>query len=82
MRFDNVELATRPEITVQYNDLASRPCTVSVCEWANGEGWDIVVRDHQGAERTIPLADDDLRAVNAAVTMLGLRPEEEGDGQS
>lgn len=80
MHFDKVEYARRPEVTVQHEDIGGRPCSVSVCEWANGEGWDVAVRDSAGQERLVSLHADELRALNAAVTMLDLRPEEDDRG--
>ena len=77
MQFDNVEFSKRPEVVVRYNDIGDRPCSAAVCEWANGEGWDVSIQDSAGQERQFALHEDDLQAVNAAVTMLKLRPEEE-----
>jgi len=66
-----VEENTRDERSVTYTTIGGHKVTVSVCEWGNGEGWDIAIQDHT-RDAVYPVSRDDFNAIQGAIASFGL----------
>ena len=60
---------TRESMSITFTPFqANQKCTVEVCEWSNGEGYDISIDDNC----VIGLADQEWRAISAVLNMMQL----------
>lgn len=61
-----IETNKRTEYTAEFTDIAGKKRFASVCEWSNGEGWDVSIQG-DGGDQQFSLTGTEWTVIKALI---------------